>query len=229
MRGEPVEIPFTSKLLYFGLIVLPAVPVAVVVCFLLDRVRRVETLPGSDEWDETDDSQSQSSGVTLQVTDDGFRISAPTQNRIAYFSVPFVFVWSVTSIGVFYISQIVLGQFSLVLSVIGVPYLLLATRMSWEALMAVWGRVVITVANGQGAVFVGLGAWGTTKRFTWDHLTEVYESRRHRMDPRGWRVGIVIVSQGPLKFGWHPLTESRRHLIIRALRSMMRRAPLVGM
>src|SRR5205823_11759387 len=88
-------------------------------------------------------------------------------------------------------------------------------------LMALHGRIEISVQEGDGNMFVGVGSWGWKKAFRWDEVTSVYITRPHWIEKQPLSVGVVLLGREPLKFGEFPLSEERRIFVARVLATML--------
>jgi hypothetical protein len=105
----------------------------------------------------------------------GFEAGASTRSPIAFFLVPFMCVWSGFSLSGIYGSQIVKGKFDLGASLFGIPFLLGSLLFGSVALMAVCGKVVVSVRGDEASVFTGIGPLGFTRRFSWSKVTAISE------------------------------------------------------
>lgn len=145
-------------------------------------------------------------------------IGASTRSPIAFFLVPFMLVWSGGSLGGIYGSQYLSGEFDLVLSLFGIPFIL-GTVFFWGiTLLAIWGKVEVTMNNQGGTVFTGIGKLGIKKTFVWSDvatLKEKLESNRYR----GSQVSqLVFEGKKRVTFG-SGLNEEKRYFMLNALKS----------
>ena len=122
-------------------------------------------------------------GVSLAETMDGFRLTLSTRSCLAFFLVPFTLFWAGGSLGGIYGTQIAKGQFNLMMSLFGLPFLVGSFFLVALTAMTVAGRCVVELAGGR--LTIRLGALGVyrTQSAAWDdvlscRLTEV--SRRGR-------------------------------------------------
>lgn len=122
-------------------------------------------------------------GVRLEETMDGFRLTLSTRSCVAFFLVPFTLVWAGGSLGGIYGTQIARGEFHLLQSLFGLPFLAGSVFLIAFTVMTVAGRCVVELAGGKFSIRTGaLGAY-RTQSAPWDdvlscRLTEV--SRRGR-------------------------------------------------
>ena len=89
------------------------------------------------------------------------------------------------------------------------------------ALMAVCGKMVVSVNGDQGKIFTGVGSVGWTRKFKWSGIREVQENTRY-----GSKGGIyhVIVLEGDTRISFGSgIKESRLYFMENALRAMLRK------
>ena len=119
-------------------------------------------------------------------------IGASTRSAVAFFLVPFMLVWSGGSLGGIYGSQIKNGEFNLLISLFGIPFIL-GSLLFWSlALMAIWGKVEITLNNKGGKIFTGIGSIGKTKHFLWSDVSTIKESQPNLRYPGSQGRAIVL-------------------------------------
>jgi hypothetical protein len=133
-------------------------------------------------------------------------------------------VWSGGALAGAYGSQIVFGEFNVVMSFVGIPFVA-ASAVFWAlALMAVCGKVVVTVNDNKGTVFVGIGSWGWTRRFDWTEVTLIGEVGTGICYPGGSAAGILLLRGATrLTFGTN-LSERRRCFVRTALQYLKARS-----
>jgi hypothetical protein len=156
-------------------------------------------------------------GAWFENNFDGFVVGATTRHPVAFFLVPFMCVWSGFSLGGIYGTQIVQGQFNLVMSLFGLPFLAGTLLFGSIALMAVCGKVTVTVCGGEGTIFTGVGPLGWRQRFDARAVRRVYEERGSGEDS-----GSKIVLEGAkrVSFGCG-LNDARRHFMCQVLRAVL--------
>jgi len=160
-------------------------------------------------------------GVTVEELPNSFTITATTRHPIAFFLVPFMCVWSGGSLGGFYGSQIASGEFSLLPSLIGLPFLGGTILFGSIALMSVCGKVRIRVEGDQGDIFTGVGCVGRRKRFDWSQVSTVSEqwgNVRHPTNHGG--AYIALDGQQRVKFGVM-LNDERRYFVVNVLKQFL--------
>lgn len=146
-------------------------------------------------------------------------IGATTRSYMALFLVPFMIIWSGGSLGGIYGSQIMMGEFNLMMSLFGIPFLL-GSILFWSiALMTVVGKVEITLDHTDGKVFTGVGKIGYTKRFELSEIQTVRESQSSGR--RGSSTySIALEGQRRITFGTL-LNESRRYYLLKVLQKVV--------
>lgn len=143
-------------------------------------------------------------------------VGATTRSPIAFFLVPFMCVWSGGSLGGIYGTQIAKGEFNLGASLFGIPFLL-GSILFWSlALMAVCGKVEVSIGK-LSSVFVGVGKLGWTRRFDWSAVKSIREDKTNVSYPGGHQAAIVIEGKTRIKFGTG-LNEKRAYFILNALK-----------
>jgi hypothetical protein len=122
-------------------------------------------------------------GVSLAETMEGFRLTLSTRSCLAFFLVPFTLFWAGGSLGGIYGTQIAKGQFNLMMSLFGLPFLIGSIFLVALTVMTVAGRCVVELAGGRFTIRLGALGIYRTQSAAWDdvlscRLTEV--SRRGR-------------------------------------------------
>ncbi|WP_221029452.1 hypothetical protein [Actomonas aquatica] len=180
--------------------------------------------PASDLLDDVFDPaavKDPPKGAWLQPTMDGVSMGATTRSPIAFFLVPFMLVWSGGSLGGIYGTQIMKGEFNLMMSLFGLPFLAGSIFFWGLTLMAICGKVEVTINRKLGRVFVGVGRIGWKRNFNLADITGVSEEVSHHRSRRGGTNTtrkIVLEGPQPIHFG-SGLSEARRHFLIHALRA----------
>ena len=133
-------------------------------CSACDEVYRLSALVQATESGPFDPNDAPR-GAWFRTELDGFSVGATTRHPIAFFLVPFMCVWSGFSLGGIYGTQFANGQFNLLMSLFGIPFVLGTVVLGAGALMAVCGKVVVQVSESEGVVFTGIGMLGRRKSF----------------------------------------------------------------
>jgi hypothetical protein len=109
-------------------------------------------------------------GVRIEETMDGFRLTLSTRSCIAIFLVPFTLVWAGGSLGGIYGMQIAKGEFNLVMSLFGLPFLAGSVFLIALTVMAVAGRCVVELAGGKFSIRTGALGIYRTQTAAWDDV-----------------------------------------------------------
>ncbi|MFK5983593.1 MAG: hypothetical protein QM499_11810 [Flavobacteriaceae bacterium] len=149
-------------------------------------------------------------------------IGATTRSPIAFFLVPFMLVWSGGSIGGIYGSQLASGEFDLFQSLFGIPFLI-GSIIFWSlTLMAIWGKVELTLDNQGGKIFTGIGNIGLNKTFLWSDISNLKEKQVNFRYPGSQGSSLVFGGKKRISFG-SGLKEARRYYLIKAIKSTMKK------
>jgi len=151
-----------------------------------------------------------------RVSNQELVIGASTRSAIAFFLVPFMLVWSGGSLGGIYGTQIYSGEFSLMISLFGIPFLIGSIIFGSYALMTVAGKVEIKINKQGGRIFTGIGGIGISKKFVWSEISNIKETIGFG---RNRSAKISFEGTRRLSFGMF-LSESRRYYILEALKSI---------
>jgi len=160
-------------------------------------------------------------GVSYENYGMGWRIAATTRSAAAFFLVPFMGVWSGFSLWGIYGTQIQEGEFDLLRSLFGIPFVLGTLLFGSIALLSVIGRTVIKsdeMDHDAGSIFTGIGPLGTTKRFRWSEVRLVDETLSSGKN-RSKRITLYR-DNGDIHFGGM-FSDKRRKYVIRALRQLV--------
>jgi hypothetical protein len=129
---------------------------------------------------------SGTSELSLQALDEpprGVRIETGFNNEttvvyhrlspLLLFLIPFTALWSGGSMIGIYGSQIRDGKFDLGQSLFGIPFLLGTVVLLSVIAFLLFGKWVIKLDRGDGTVFVGVGPFGWTRRFSYNQTSVV--------------------------------------------------------
>jgi hypothetical protein len=159
-------------------------------------------------------------GAWFHADFDRWQVGSTTRHPIAFFLVPFMMVWSGFSLGGIYGSQIVKGEFNLFISLFGIPFVVGTLLFGSIAVMAVVGKITVTVVDNDGEVFAGVGRIGWRRRFRWDEMERVEEDVANYRSSGSSNQVIALVGKTRLKFG-SMLTDTRRYFVMQVLRKML--------
>ncbi len=93
--------------------------------------------------------------------------------RILIFLIPFTLFWSGLSMAGIYGSQIVEREFDPALSLFGIPFLIGTIILVSTIILGLFGRWEISLGDGDGRVFVGVGRFGWMRRFEYNRDSTV--------------------------------------------------------
>mgnify|MGYP000002871703 CR=1 FL=1 len=155
-------------------------------------------------------------GAYINHLDTGVQIGASTRTWFALFIVPFALVWSGGSIGGIYGMQIFSGEFDIILSLFGIPFLLGSLFIWSMALMTIAGKIEVTLDSNGGHIFTGIGKIGQNKRFLWSEINSVSEDikvSRSRGNNYSSNRYILLEGQRQISFGTALSSENRYYMI----------------
>lgn len=188
-------------------------------CNNIFRISESLSVINEDDFDVNNPPQ----GAWIRKELNHLVIGATTRSPIAFFMVPFMIVWSGGSVGGIYGTQLVNGEFDPFMSLFGIPFLI-GSILFWSlALMAIWGKVELTLDRKGGKVFTGLGSIGLSKNFTWDEVSIIAEKQSNANYPGGQGNTIQLSGKRRISLGTG-LKESRRYYLFRALQSILPKA-----
>jgi len=160
-------------------------------------------------------------GAWLRRQANEFEVGAICRSWGAIFIVPFTLVWAGGSLSGIYGTQIIHGKFDWFQSLFGIPFLLGSVVLVTVSLMMTLGKVVVRASGDQGAVFVGVGPLGWTRKFRRSEIKMV------RLSLSKWRQNernvpmLELDGPKPIRFG-SGLTEVRRNFMLAAVRQYLR-------
>ena len=162
-------------------------------------------------------------GAWFRETYDGWELGATTRTWAAVFLVPFAAVWSGGSLGGIYGSQIVHGKFNPVTSLIGLPFLIGSFFLWGGTLMAMFGKVTVSIAGDEGRTFTGVFGIGRRKRFDWSSIKSVKQETNYRSSSNNRRQQVIALEragESSIRFG-SMLNSERTEFVLRVLRSRL--------
>jgi len=186
--------------------------------------KREERIPSDNEKLDKELLRNPPTGTWIH--EDGFNIyiGARFRSPIALFLIPFTFIWSGGSLFGIYGSQILSGEFSLILSLFGLPFLIGSIFLISFTLMATVGKIEICLGRA-GYVFKGVGSLGLRKFFDWNAITRIYDSRGSSGPQYGNRrqvPAIILEGNTQIKIASQLLNEEKRRFLFVALTSVYR-------
>lgn len=177
----------------------------------------------SNEIDDGFDINQAPQGTWILKGPNQIIIGASTRSAIAFFLVPFMLVWSGASLGGIYGSQIISGEFNLLLSLFGIPFILGSILFWGITMMAIFGKVEITLGQYGGKIFTGIGKIGITKKFTWEEISTVKENKTNLRDLQNKGGEILLEGKKRITLG-KGLNDSRRYYLFRSLKIVIEKA-----
>jgi hypothetical protein len=188
-------------------------------CNHIFRISKSITPNLEDAQDNLFDINTPPKGAWVKKEMDKIIIGATTRSPIAFFLVPFMIVWSGGSIGGIYGTQIAQGEFNLVMSLFGIPFLL-GSILFWSiALLAIWGKVELTLDRTGGTIFTGIGNLGLRNKFKWDEISGIQEGKSNTKYPGSNGSNITLEGRNRISFG-AGINDSRQYYIYKALKSI---------
>ena len=166
------------------------------------------------------------SGAWFERLPSGFRTGATTRSWMALFFVPFTCAWSGASMWGIYGQQFLKGEFNLMESIFGLPFLVGTILLLALCAMSVAGRTEITKTSDRLLVFTGVGPIGITHTYSWSEFSFVREnafpgnlSFNFNFGQRGQ--GLALEGKRRITFGsmW---SAGRRFFVLQVLRTMLR-------
>ena len=158
------------------------------------------------------------SGTWLTPTFDGFEVGVSTRSPNAGFLVPFLCLLSGGLILGISISPPWSWRLNLPMVLSSIPFTLLSVFLLSQALMAIAGKVVLSVSGDEGRVFVGVGSLGRTRDFAWSGVTRIVEGQAFH----GGRSRSTIVLEGSNRLVLDGFPDRERHdFMLQTLRAQL--------
>lgn len=190
---------------------IPATEVApsagLAVCRLCDRTYPLAACQAAAPLEERADLPSgpPPKGVTVTEAVDGFRVAISTRSCMAVFLVPFTLFWSGGSLGGLYGTQIYKGEFNLMMSLFGIPFLIGSVFLIGFTLMSVAGRQVIELKGGRLHVHAGAFGLRWGRSVDWRDVESVRLNESPMKARRSYgsthEVEVVVRGDKPLSLG----------------------------
>ena len=154
-----------------------------------------------------------------RVNSSTLKVGASTKSAAAFFLIPFMLIWSGASLGGIYGYQIISGEFNLLISLFGIPFIIGTVIFGSVALMSVAGKIDITLTKQGGAIFTGIGSVGKTKKFKWDEISEISEKGYTGYKNRNYGTKIVLEGSRRISFASR-LSDSKKYYLMNALKNV---------
>jgi hypothetical protein len=172
------------------------------------------------DFDDGFDINNNPNGTWIKREINQIKIGASTRSPIAFFLVPFMLVWSGGSLGGIYGSQILRGDFNPTMSLFGIPFII-GSVLFWSfALMAIWGKVELTLDRMGGSIFTGVGNVGLTKKFKWEEVSTIKERQTNVRFPGSNGNEIQLEGKKRISFGSN-VNDSRKYYLFRTLKQII--------
>jgi hypothetical protein len=179
----------------------------------------------SSEVDNNFDMKSPPEGTWISRDMDKLTIGATTRSPVAFFMVPFMLIWSGGSIGGIYGSQLISGEFDPFMSLFGIPFLIGSVIFWGLTLMAIWGKVELTLDKNGGKVFTGLGTIGVSKQFKWDEVSSITEKQSMYNYPGSYGESLILEGKRRISFGMG-VKSSRRYYLYKSMKIILAKIKL---
>jgi hypothetical protein len=115
-------------------------------------------------------------GVTVDDKSYMWSIDVTHRSKKALFLIPFTCVWAGGSLYSIYGQQYLSGEYDIIASIFGIPFLLGSLFLISLCLMSLFGRTHISCDNDKALYFVGVGAIGRYRRFSWCSIKKLNDS-----------------------------------------------------
>ncbi len=158
--------------------------------------------------------------VTLHRGFDGeLEIVCRFNKGLAWFMIPFTAIWSGASMWGIYGTQFMKGEFDLMQSLFGIPFLLGTIVLVSIILLTLFGKTIVTLSRGRIQVFNGVFGIGRTKEMACGKGTQVSLETSSVTKNRVPQMQIVLRSDNQtLKFGALSFSKETRRYIAAVLR-----------
>lgn len=141
-------------------------------------------------------------------------LGATTRSSEAFMSVPFMMMWSGGSLGMVYGYQIYTRDFSLWMTLFGLPFIIASYIFGRRALMTVCGKVEMVLDDKNLKIFNGIARFGQTQIFPLETVrVDIKEKNNHRY--------LVLLSGKDNIFQYDLLNEAQRYYLLRAMQKVM--------
>lgn len=167
------------------------------------------------------DLQSLPKGISLEVTDQSWCLTASTRSVVD--GLLFGFVSLLLGLGVVFFLLLFRADGKISLLWVSLFVLALLITFARMAVMRLLGKIVITVEGHQSSVFTGIGSVGRRQQFHWARTKWIHEE--HVVKPKSNYYEIVLIGPSQVRFG-RLLSKVQRHSVLHALRQLQQMQPL---
>jgi hypothetical protein len=190
------------------------------VCVVCDEVFRVSVVANADRSYETFELREPPRGAWYEETGFGRRIGATVRHPVAIFLLPFTCVWSGLSMGGIYGSQFVRGEFLLLPSLLGIPFLVGTLFLIWMTALTLFGKVEVSIDRDEGRVFHGVGPLGRTRPFDRRSIRTVENDYPQDRNSGNGGAPIALVGKTRIQVGGG-LSDARHRYLLQGLRKLL--------
>jgi hypothetical protein len=142
---------------------------------------------------------------------------------LLFFLIPFTCLWSGGSIWMIYGLPISKGQFDTTRLLSGLPFLAGTIVMVSIILFCFFGKGLITIHNGKGTVFVGIGKIGWTRTFSYTRQT-IISLTQCAVSENGKPCMAITIQTGDRKFRFGAaIPQATQHYLAAVLNKECRR------
>jgi hypothetical protein len=159
-------------------------------------------------------------GVSFERTEIGWRLTSTTRSPVGFILVPFALLWCGVGLPNLYV-YLVSGNYDWGQTAGASMFCFAALVLTLLALMTTVGRLSVSGERGEGAVFIGIGPIGWTRRFDWKSIRKVEEENIGYRYSGSHGLAIALIGQDRTKFG-SMLTDRRRYFMVQALRKLLK-------
>lgn len=168
-------------------------------------------------------------GVVIDDKSYMWTIDVSHRGKKAFFLIPFTCIWAGGSMFSIYGQQYLSGEYDIVTSLFGLPFLFGSLFLIGLCFMSLFGRTHISCDNDNGLYFTGVGAIGKYRRFRWGSITKLNDSSRiyYDYDDHDEAFHHDHINHGHNSFG-HRSNVGRRFFGGRRTAHRINRLSLVG-
>ncbi len=162
-------------------------------------------------------SESMPIGTWYIENPNSVTIGGTTRSRGAFIIIPFAALWAGGSMSAIYGDQITSGQFDIMQSLVGIPFVLGSIFLISYALMLVAGKIEVEICE-QSRLFIGVGDFGWTRYFPLSSVTRIYSQHSSQSNFPFTNPESIII-QADKRYELRPNFDSKHHdFILKALR-----------
>ncbi len=147
-------------------------------CVKCESLHALSSLASSNSTQSTPrfDPYEKVDGLVVDDKSYMWTIDVSHRSKKALFLIPFTCLWAGGSMYSIYGQQYLSGEYDIVTSLFGIPFLLGSLFLIGMCFMSMFGRTHISCDNDKALYFIGVGAIGKYRRFRWSSITKVNDS-----------------------------------------------------